>query len=383
MNPSASKIKVVHVVTRMNTGGVAVLISELVTGMDSENFEVYLITGTCSHGEEDYLRARGIDLQQILIPSMQRSLRPFQDLRAFIQIFYELKRLSPDIVHTHTSKAGLLGRIAAQFATPKAKVIHTFHGHLLHGYFSETATRFVTLSEKALAKISDILISMGNEVKANLLDAGIGNPRQIQVAFPGVRENKPNSANKYATEFKNIHSQNVIFTFVGRLSPIKRCDRIIETAIQIRNDLPTAYFLMIGDGELRQSLETQAIGLPITFLGWESQTEDWLAISDAAILFSDNEAVPIAMIEAGLAGLPVIATNVGSMSDVVENGINGFLVDPIIDEIASKVKVLSQSPELRKSLGDRGKELAKQRFSVEAMVKRHQEIYSQAIQYQN
>jgi len=379
VNPSTSKIRVVHVVTRMNTGGVAVLISELVIGMDSEYFEVYLITGTCSLGEEDYLQARGIDLKQISVPSMQRSLKPFRDVKAFIQIFNELKKLRPDIVHTHTSKAGLLGRIAAQIATPKAKVIHTFHGHLLHGYFSKTATRFVTLSEKALAKISDILISMGNEVKTNLLDAGIGNPRQIQVAFPGVRENKPNSRNKYAMEFKNQHLQNVIFTFVGRLSPIKRCDRIIETAMQISNDVPTAYFLIIGDGELRQSLEMQAIGLPITFLGWESHTEDWLAISDAAILLSDNEAVPLAMIEAGLAGLPVIATNVGSMSDVIDNGINGFLVDPIIDEISSIVKVLSQSPELRKRLGDRGKELARQRFSVEAMVKRHQEIYSQAI----
>ena len=172
----------------------------------------------------------------------------------------------------------------------------------------------------------------------------------------------------------------MIFTFVGRLSPIKRCDRIIETAIQIRNDVPHAYFLIIGDGELRQPLEMQAIGLPITFLGWESHTEDWLAISNVAILLSDNEAVPLAMIEAGLAGLPVIATNVGSMSDVVENGKNGFLVNPIIDEIASKVKVLSQSPELRKSLGAMGKELARQKFSVEAMVKRHQEIYSQTIQ---
>jgi len=364
----------------MNTGGVAVLISELVTGMDSENFEVHLIAGACSPDEEDYLLARGIDLKQILIPSMQRSLRPFKDLEAFLRLTKELKRLRPDIVHTHTSKAGLLGRVAARIATPKAKVIHTFHGHLLHGYFSDTATHIVKLSERALAKISDILISMGNEVKANLLDAGIGNPRQIQVAFPGVREKKPSFTNQYAMEFKNQNSQNVIFTFVGRLSPIKRCDRIVETAIKVSNLVPAPHFLVIGDGELRQSLETQAIGLPITFLGWESHTEDWLAISDAAILLSDNEAVPLAMIEAGLAGLPVIATNVGSISDVVENGINGFLVDPIIDEIASKVKDLSQSPELRKNLGDKGKELALQRFSVEAMVKRHQEIYSQAIQ---
>jgi glycosyltransferase involved in cell wall biosynthesis len=380
MNPSTSKIKVVHVVTRMNTGGVAVLISELITGMDSEGFDVDLITGSCSVGEEDYLQARGLDLRQISIPSMQRSLRPFQDLRALVSIIKELKRLRPDIVHTHTSKAGLLGRVAARIATPNAKVVHTFHGHLLHGYFSKPATLFITLTERALARISDILISMGNEVKANLLDASIGKPHQFQVAFPGVKEKKPNSNNFQATKFREAHSRNVIFTFVGRLSPIKRCDRIIETAIQIKNVSPAPHFLIIGDGELRDTLETQGCNLPITFLGWESHTEDWLAISDAGILLSDNEAVPLAMIEAGLAGLPVIATNVGSMGDVVENKINGYLVEPNIDEIASRVVEISKSVELRKELGARGKERARQRFSVEAMIKRHEEIYSQAIQ---
>lgn len=380
MNPPTLKIKVVHVVTRMNTGGVAVLISELVAGMDSEKFEVRLITGSCSPGEEDYLRARGIDLQQISIPSMQRSLRPFQDLAAFIQITKELKRLKPDIVHTHTSKAGLLGRVAARIATPKARVIHTFHGHLLHGYFSKPATQFIKFSERTLARISHILISMGNEVKVNLLEAKIGKPQQFEIAFPGVRENKPNLNNLEAAKFKLEHSRNVIFTFVGRLSPIKRCDRIIETAIQVSNHVPSPYFLVIGDGELRKSLETQASGLPITFLGWESHTEDWLAVSDVAILLSDNEAVPLAMIEAGLAGLPVVATNVGSMGDVVENGKNGFLVDPLVTEIAAGIIALSESPELRKNLGIRGRELARQRFSVETMIKRHEEIYSQAIQ---
>ena len=379
MNTTVSRTKVVHVVTRMNTGGVAVLISELVKGLDSDNFEVRLITGSCSIGEEDYLRARGIDLMQISIPSMQQSLSPLRDLKAFVQITKELKRLKPDIVHTHTSKAGLLGRVAARIAAPNAKVIHTFHGHLLQGYFSKPVTQFVSFSERALARISDTLISMGNEVKVNLLEAKIGRPHQFQVVFPGVREIKPNSNNLEAAKFREEYSQNVIFTFVGRLSPIKRCDRIIEIAIQVRNISSKCHFLIIGDGELRESLEIQARDLPITFLGWVSHTEDWLAISDAAILLSDNEAVPLAMIEAGLAGLPVIATNVGSMSDVVEDQINGFLVEPKIDEIALKIIALSESPDLRNALGSSGRELARQRFSLQTMIKRHQDIYSQAI----
>jgi glycosyltransferase involved in cell wall biosynthesis len=367
----------------MNTGGVAVLVSELVAGMDPKKFEVQLISGSCSVDEEDYIQARGLDLQQISIPFMQRSLKPFLDLRALLKIIKELKRLNPDIVHTHTSKAGLLGRIAARIGAPNAKVVHTFHGHLLHGYFAKHVTLSITLTERALARISDVLISMGNEVKANLLDAKIGKPHQFQVAFPGVREKKANANNLQAIEFRATHSQNVIFTFVGRLSQIKRCDRIIETAIQVKDDSSSPQFLIIGDGELRESLENMGRNLPITFLGWESQTEDWLAISDAAILLSDNEAVPLAMIEAGLAGLPVIATNVGSMGDVVENGVNGFLVDPIISEIASKIISLSESPKLRKELGDKGKELARQRFSLATMISKHEQVYSQLMSRPN
>ena len=380
MKPSTPRIKVAHVVTRMNTGGVAVLISELVAGMNSEEFEVILITGTCSEGEEDYLKARGLDLNQITIPSMQRTLNPINDFNSFIGIARELRNLRPDIVHTHTSKAGLLGRVAAKLIVPEAKVIHTFHGHLLHGYFSKGATTLVKLSERMLAKITNVLISMGKEVKNNLQEASIGRPQQYQVAFPGVQESKPDPNNSTAREFAERHKQNLIFTFVGRLSPIKRCDRIVQVAKELQIEFPQLHFLIIGDGELRGSLEITARGLPITFLGWESHTQDWLAISDCAILLSDNEAVPLAMIEAGYAGLPVIATNVGSMSDVVVNGINGFLVEPSIEEIKSGVIALVESAKLRESFGDKGKELARARFSVTAMIQRHREIYSQAIQ---
>ena len=380
MKPSTPGVKVVHVVTRMNTGGVAVLISELVAGMNSEEFEVTLITGSCSEGEEDYLKARGLYLNQITIPSMQRSLNPINDLKSFIEIVRALRDLQPDIVHTHTSKAGLLGRIAAKIIVPKATLIHTFHGHLLHGYFSKSATLLIKLSERMLARITDVLISMGNEVKNNLQEASIGRPQQYQVAFPGVQESEPNPNNAKVREFAEQHKQNLIFTFVGRLSPIKRCDRIVQVARQLHNQFPQLYFLIIGDGELRGTLEVAARGLPITFLGWESHTQDWLAISDCAILLSDNEAVPLAMIEAGLAGLPVIATNVGSMSDVVVDGLNGYLVEPLIEEIKSGVIALVESAELRESFGKKGRDLARERFSVDAMIQRHREIYSQAIQ---
>ena len=167
---------------------------------------------------------------------------------------------------------------------------------------------------------------------------------------------------------------------MGRLSPIKRCDRLIQVAEELRIEFPQLQFLIIGDGDLRKSLEVSARELPITFIGWQSHSQDWLAISDCAILLSDNEAVPLAMIEAGYAGVPVIATNVGSMSDVVINGINGFLVEPNIEEIKLGIIALVESAKLRESFGEKGKELARERFSVTAMIQRHREIYSQAIQ---
>ena len=377
MNTPQPKIKVVHIVTRMNTGGVAVLITDLVSGLDSQVYEVKLITGKCARDEEDYLRARGIALHEIRIDSMGRSLNPIMDLMAFLRLIKTLRRLNPDIVHTHTSKAGLLGRILTRIATPHAKIVHTFHGHLLQGYFSKAATKFLVITERSLARISDVLISMGNEVKRNLLDVKIGKSDQYVIAFPGVKLNQPNLQNQQVLKFKEDCEGQVIFTFVGRLSPIKRCDRILELARASVMAEQNIRFLLIGDGELREELEIQSAGLPVTFVGWQSRIEDWLAASDAAILLSDNEAVPLAMIEAGYAGLPVIATNVGSMSDVVLNGVNGYLVETNLDDILEKTLLMVKNPGLRDQMGIRGRSLAIEHFSVEAMISKHEEIYSQ------
>jgi glycosyltransferase involved in cell wall biosynthesis len=383
MNTSRSKIKVVQIVTRMNTGGVAVLIQDLVSGLDPNLYEVHLITGKCSPGEEDYVRARGITLGEIRIDAMSRSLRPLMDLKAFLILIRSLRRLNPDIIHTHTSKAGLIGRIAARIAVPHSKVIHTFHGHLLQGYFSKIATKFLIFTERNLARISDVLISMGNEVKKNLLEVKIGRDDQYVVALPGVKLNQPNLENREVLKFKEDHVGQVIFTFVGRLSPIKRCDRIIELARSEAIAKQPIHFLLIGDGELREKLEKDSIGLSVTFIGWQTRIEDWLAASDAGILLSDNEAVPLAMIEAGYAGLPVIATEVGSMADVVINQVNGYLVKTNTGDIIEKVLSIALDANLRKQMGIKGKELAIEHFSVAAMISKHEEIYSQLMDRPN
>lgn len=383
MSKLKKKLSVVQVVTRMNTGGVAVLVSDLVLEMDSMNFDVTLVRGVCQAGEEDYLLAREIKVGEVVISSLKRSLSPVMDLISFVRIAKVIRRLKPDIVHTHTSKAGLLGRVAARVFSPRSKVVHTYHGHLLHGYFSKIATAVLVSTEKSLARISDVLITMGNEVKENLVQVGIGAPEQFVVAFPGVKVKKPNLVNTEVLKFKSKHDDEVIFTFVGRLSPIKRCDRIIHLAKALETHSSKVHFLIIGDGELRKSLEEESIGLPITFVGWQSNTEDWLAVTDAGILLSDNEAVPLAMIEAGLAGLPLIATNVGSMSDVVIDKVNGYLVETNMDDIIEKVLLIANDSSLRELMGVKGRELAIENFSVGAMISKHEQIYSQMMSRAN
>jgi glycosyltransferase involved in cell wall biosynthesis len=377
MKTANGPIKVAHIVTRMNTGGVAVLIAEIFKGYDQSVFNFTLITGACQGGEEDYLQAHGLKLNEIEVSDMSRSLNPLKDLTAFFSIIRTLNRLKPDIVHTHTSKAGLLGRIAAKTACPKAKVVHTYHGHLLQGYFSKLTTKLVVLTEKYLARISDVLVSMGNHVKKELLAAGVGHESQYEVLLPGVAASDAIVSSPEVSAFKSKHADELICTFVGRLSMIKRCDRIVELAKMAELQDQSIHFLIIGDGELRSELEINSNNLPISFLGWQSNSAQWLAISDIAILLSDNEAVPLAMIEAGLAGLPVVATNVGSMSDVVIDGVNGFLTSTKVDEIGAALLMLAQRPELRLEMGAAGRSRARSRFSTQAMISAHQDIYSQ------
>ena len=377
MKTVGEPIRVAHIVTRMNTGGVAVLIAELFKGYDRQAFEFTLITGRCQSGEEDYLQAHGLNLNEIQVSTMNRSLNPLKDLVAFIRILKILNELKPDVVHTHTSKAGLLGRIATKMACPGSKVVHTFHGHLLQGYFSKLATTLIVLTEKSLAHISDVLISMGNHVKNELLAVGIGDEHKYQVLFPGVADSGLSTIDPEVCAFKSKYDDELICTFVGRLSTIKRCDRIIELAKLAKVQGQSIHFVIIGDGDLRSELEAKSQNLPISFLGWQSNSAQWLAISDIAILLSDNEAVPLAMIEAGLAGLPVIATNVGSMADVVINGVNGILTSTKIEEIAAAAVTLAEQPKLRKEMGAAGQDLARSRFSTQAMISAHQDVYSQ------
>ena len=254
------------------------------------------------------------------------------------------KRELPDVLNPHTAKAGVIGRLAAlSLGNKRPAIVHTIHGHLLYVYFSKTKTFVFMLIEKLLASRSDVLIAAGDNVKNELLQAGIGSDEIYVIARPSVRLHGLESRS-LIREKLGISESEVVIGWLGRLAQVKRPDRVIELAKEL-NDLT---FVIGGDGDLLDSLR---VNLPnnVRLVGWTRPEEIWAA-SDIALLTSDNEAQPISLIEAGLAGIPTVAENVGSVSEVINKGVTGILVSNL-DERIDAINSLVKNKELRLQMG--------------------------------
>jgi glycosyltransferase involved in cell wall biosynthesis len=375
----AERIKVMQIIARMNVGGPAVIVAELMRGLDSNRFEQVLITGYCDESEADYLDEVATDIKATRIAGLGRSVSPLADLKAFFGLVRTIKSYQPDVIHTHTAKAGVLGRLASIIAGRGATRIHTFHGHLLHGYFAGWKTQLVIAIEKYLAKRTHFLVAIGNQVKNDLVSAGIGKDNQYSVFFPGLP--LPHTSNKAdLRKHLELDPAQIYCTFVGRLTQIKRPDRLLDIAADMVKREVQIYFLVAGEGELFEASKARAVAenLPVTFLGWRKDIDDLFAASDIAILTSDNEGIPLTLIQAAQAGLPIIAPAVGSIADIVENDKTGFLTSPQPGAMASALSALATDSELRARLGAAGRARADQYFSLERMLRDHTEIYNRS-----
>jgi glycosyltransferase involved in cell wall biosynthesis len=288
----------------------------------------------------------------------------------------DLKKIAPDVIHTHTAKAGVLGRLAAILAGRRAKRVHTFHGHLLHGYFSGWKVKLVIAIEKFLAKRTDILVAVGNQVKVELLAAGIGKADQYRVFYPGLVEPAKVSKEVARKQFE-MSASDIYVAYVGRMTAIKRPDRLLDTAAEIKaRNLPVK-FIIAGEGDLFDATKKDAAAreLPVKFLGWRKDIGALFAGSDIAILTSDNEGIPLTLIQAAQASLPIVATGVGSVSDIVVHEVNGYLVDTEPAALADALQKLAIDPVLREIMGKAGRERATRYFSLEKMCADHTELY--------
>lgn len=376
---SAKPIKVMQVIARMNVGGPAVLVADLTRNLDHQRFSTVLVTGFCDENESDYLDEVAQDVASIRISGLGRSVSPLKDLGAFFLLIKEIRKFKPDVIHTHTAKAGVLGRLAGLIARPQAKRVHTFHGHLLHGYFGSGKTRFVILLEKLLGLITHRFIAIGNVVKNDLVRVGIAKDSKFEVIYPGLQDLDQYPKTDARTVLDLDQSKKYL-VFVGRLTTIKRPERLIDLARFLKDKHPGCWLLMAGAGELLESLSTQAEkeGLPITFLGWRNDIGMILSASDIAVLCSDNEGIPLTLIQASQAGLPIVSTEVGSVNDIVINGTTGLLTKISSNGLIEGVSALLYDPDLGLSFGKAGKERAREFFSSRAMVVHHESLYSQS-----
>ncbi len=365
-----------RIIARMNVGGPAVQVTGLMRGFDVSAFEQRLLTGFCDEDESDYLETVAPDVAVTRIDGLGRSISPSADLRAFLKIVREIRAFKPDVIHTHTAKAGVVGRIASLISGHRSIRVHTFHGHLLHGYFGVFKTRIVILIEKFLAYFTHRLLAVGEQTMIDLLRAGIGNKKKFSVMSPGL-ELRTLPSRTVACDELGLDEKKIYCAFIGRITQIKRPDRFLDVVADAkRHDIPI-HFIVAGDGKLLQECRDRARdeALPVTFLGWRSDIETVLAASDIVILTSDNEGTPLSLIQAGMAHIPVVSTRVGSVPEIVEDGETGFVVDSSVTALRSAISRLVDNPQLRRSLGETAHDYTMARYGVARLVKDHQDLY--------
>jgi glycosyltransferase involved in cell wall biosynthesis len=319
---------------------------------------------------------QGVDV--VRLPGLSRELSPIRDLAATVQLARLIRRLRPDIVHTHTAKAGAVGRAAALLAGRRGPrvVVHTFHGHVLHGYFGRAGSLVFRVIETALARTTDALVAVSPQVRDELVRLGVAPARKFTVVRLGI-ELEPRVA--CADEPEEIRRRigippgRFVVGWFGRMTAVKRTDDLLDTLSALRERGVDAVLLLVGDGADRERLERLAHGRglarSVLFLGYQDDVARWYAACDAIVLTSANEGTPVTLIEALAASRPVVATRVGGVEDVVQEGVTGSLVRPgDTHALAERLALLARDADLRRRMGEAGRVMVLERYAVERLV---------------
>jgi glycosyltransferase involved in cell wall biosynthesis len=376
----ASQIRVMRVIARMNVGGPAVQVSGLMRGLHATEFDHRLYTGFCAPDEADYLHSVAKDVTAIRIEGFGRRVSLSEDIRAFFSLVKEVRNFKPHVIHTHTAKAGFLGRIASIVSFHPSIRVHTFHGHLLNGYFGSFKKFLVVLAEKILAMFTHQLLAVGDQVRQDLLAAGVGTLEKFSLMPPGLQIGI--LPNKIASrDFYGISPQKLQCAFIGRVTQIKRPDRFLDVVSEIEVRGLDIEFFIAGDGELLESCRARIASedLPVKILGWQSNIERVLAAADIVVLTSDNEGTPLSLIQAGMSRLPVVTTRVGSVPEVVLDGVTGIITSLNVQAIADALEKLANSAVLRGRMGASAQEFTLSNFGLDRLVDDHEQLYKKLL----
>lgn len=367
-------MRIVHAIARLNVGGAALQVLELAAGQQRRGHRVLVVHGRLTEGEESmaYL-ADELGVPTRYVPELGRELSPRRDLAAIRTLRAVLRAERPDVLHTHAAKAGAVGRIAALLAAsarPRVRV-HTFHGHVLRGYFGARRERAFALAERLLARTSSMLVAVSPEVRDDLVALGVAPADRFAVVRYGFEFPAPADGERLG---------GFVVGYAGRLTAVKRpldLVRALRVAVDRGAD---AVLVLVGDGEDRPEAERLAAELGVAercrFVGYQRDMAEWYGGFDAFCLASANEGTPVAAIEALAAGIPVVATRVGGTPAVVDDGETGFLVEAgDVDALGERLARLAADPDLRARMGALGAQRMRERYGVERMVEEVQRLY--------
>jgi glycosyltransferase involved in cell wall biosynthesis len=357
-------MRVLHVIARLNVGGTARYITQLANELPKHGIETFVATGFVQGAEREDESAQSIDL--IRIPSMGRSISPIKDHFARKQLDKIIAEVKPDIIHTHTFKAGYVIRMKKQ-AVP---VIHTFHGHLLDDpEFSGFKSKVIVRVEQRLAKKSAKLVTVGRRVADELLEQQIGTRNQFVNIPPGV---VAVNVTPKAQALKNLKLEDTdapIVGWIARMTGVKNP----MLALEVADAMPDTHFVMAGGGDLLEQVRATAPS-NVSVIGWV-EAADLFGAADIILSTSENEGMPVALIEAQLAGKPVVATDVGSVSEVILNHETGIVTNKNSGSIASAVESLMLDKTTREEMGRLAIARSQALFSVDRMINAHIELY--------
>jgi glycosyltransferase involved in cell wall biosynthesis len=382
----AEPIRVLRVIARLNMGGPALHVAYLSAGLQSRGYDTTLVAGSLAIGEESMAGvAEGLGVPIVTVPDLHREISPLRDIRAAYHVAEQIRRVRPQILHTHTAKAGAIGRLAALLAGDTAPpiVVHTFHGHVLRGYFGPLRSNVFRLLERFLAKRTTALVAVSPEVRDDLVALGIAPREKFTVVRLGIELDQRVGAGSEGAETRRvlgIAPDRFVVGWIGRMTGVKRTDDVLLAVQRLRDRGVDAVLCMVGDGPDRDAVELRARELGIMrdslFLGYQDDVAPYYAAFDALILPSANEGTPVSAIESLAGGRPVVATAVGGVPDVVRDGVDGFLVEPgDVDAMADRLARLAADADLRRRMGEAGAESVRARYAVERLLDDMDQLY--------
>lgn len=372
----AERVRVLRVIARLNMGGPALHVSYLASGLRERGYDTTLVAGTLARGEDSMaFVAEELGVRIERVPELGREIAPLRDLRAAMHVARLIRRVRPQILHTHTAKAGAVGRIAAMLAGEARPpiVIHTFHGHVLRGYFDPLRTLGFRLLERWLARSTTKLIAVSPQVRDDLVALGVAPVEKFEVIRLGIElerrvETGPDARSE-TRRLLGVPDDAFVVGWIGRMTGVKNTDAVLDAFRRLQDDGVDAYLCLVGDGPDRDKLERRAHELGVVrrclFLGYQEEVAPYYAAFDTMILPSVNEGTPVSAMESLAAGRPVVATRVGGIPDVVEDGQDGYLAEPgETRQLADQLARLARDPDLRERMGEHGRARVVDRYAV-------------------